>query len=157
MEVDEWVVAPIPILAVPYTAFSGNAAGGPHQAHLRAPAPEPRWGRAVQRWLRFAVAEDPRGSLLQRYAILAPPSAVDFAHNWNAAFHLCANSGAPRGHLDRLLSALSAPSKLLGPNRKPRRHWGRVRGHRGLRQQPPHLAGGVGSSNPRASSLERPH
>ena len=73
--------SPIPILAVPYTAFSGNAAGGPHQAQRRAPAPEPRWGRAVQRWLRFAVAEGPRGSLLQRYAILAPPSPVDFAHN----------------------------------------------------------------------------
>jgi len=72
---------PIPILVVPYMAFSGNAAGGPHQAQRRAPAPEPRWGRAVQRWLRFAVAEGPRGSLLQRYAILAPPSPVDFAHN----------------------------------------------------------------------------
>ena len=107
---------------VPYTAFSGNAAGGPHKAHHRALAPEPRWGRAVPHSLRTEVAGSPCWLLARAWRILAVVLAAQDAHNWNAAFHLWASAAARLGHLDRSLMALWV---LPRPVWSVRRIWGR--------------------------------
>ena len=153
----EVMLAPVPGLTAPSGAFSGKPAGAQYRAQRRARAPEPRWGRAVPHSLRTEVAGSPCWLLARAWRILAVVLAAQDAFNWKQCFPLWPLAAARTDHLDRSLMALWV---LPRPVWSVPRIWGRggqVRGHQGLRQQPPHLAGGVGSSNPRVSSLERPY
>ena len=149
--------SPVPGLTDPSGAFSGKPAGAQYRAQPGARAPEPRWGRAVPHSLRTEVAGSPCWLLARAGRILAVVLAAQDAHNWKHCFPLWASAGARSDRLDRSLMALRDPPRPVWSVPRIWGRWGQVRGHRGLRQQPPHLAGGVGSSNPRVSSLERPH